>query len=126
MKLENLAKNLLPQLDGRALDSIKICAALFMVIDHVNLMWLHETSFPMLLAGRGTFPLFCYAVALQKKNRATKSQGMRIHVKRNHDGFFNHPAQQPLGRAIKRIMEMNQIRFIDFFTYGRRCENRGV
>ncbi len=34
-----------------------------MVIDHINLIWFDHEFFPMLLIGRATFPLFCYAVA---------------------------------------------------------------
>lgn len=56
-------KSFLPQLDGRALDFIKICAAIFMVTDHVNSIWLNSDSTGMYLIGRATFPLFCFAVA---------------------------------------------------------------
>lgn len=58
------AKTLLPQVDGRALDFIKISAAVFMVIDHVNLIWLGGAEHGMFLVGRATFPLFCYALAV--------------------------------------------------------------
>ena len=58
------AKTLLPQVDGRALDFIKIAAAVFMVIDHINLTWFHEEVQGMFLVGRATFPLFCYALAV--------------------------------------------------------------
>jgi len=57
-------KSLLPLHNGYALDFIKICAALFMIIDHVNFIWFNHKSLWMLLIGRGTFPLFCYAVAI--------------------------------------------------------------
>ena len=57
-------KSLLPLHNGYALDFIKICAAFLMVIDHVNYIWFDHKSFLMLMAGRGTFPLFCYAVAV--------------------------------------------------------------
>ena len=64
-KLSNLAPlwfRGLP-LDGTALDFIKICAAVFMVIDHIDhILWNYEI-FEMYLIGRGTFPLFCYAAA---------------------------------------------------------------
>jgi len=58
------AKTLLPQVDGRALDFIKIAAAVFMVIDHINLIWYGGAVHGMFLAGRATFPLFCYALAV--------------------------------------------------------------
>lgn len=35
-----------------------------MVIDHINLLWFDHAVLPMFLIGRGTFPLFCYAVAV--------------------------------------------------------------
>ncbi|MFH1159127.1 MAG: TraX family protein [Pseudomonadota bacterium] len=35
-----------------------------MIVDHVNALWFDHKIFWMLLAGRGTFPLFCYAVAV--------------------------------------------------------------
>jgi hypothetical protein len=60
----SFTKTLVPQLDGRALDFIKISAAVFMVIDHINLMWLNSDSPGMFMVGRATFPLFCYAVAM--------------------------------------------------------------
>lgn len=58
------AKTLLPQVDGRALDFIKIAAAVFMVIDHINLIWYNGDVHGMFLVGRATFPLFCYALAV--------------------------------------------------------------
>ena len=58
------AKMLLPQMDGRALDFIKIAAAIFMVIDHINLIWYDGNVHGMFLVGRATFPLFCYALAV--------------------------------------------------------------
>lgn len=57
-------KTFIPQVDGRALDAIKICAALFMVIDHINSTLLDSTRPEMFLIGRATFPLFCYAIAV--------------------------------------------------------------
>lgn len=54
----------LPQVDGRGLDFIKICAAIFMAIDHINYCLLHHQSLEMMLIGRGAFPLFCYALAV--------------------------------------------------------------
>jgi hypothetical protein len=64
MTSNDIKKTFLPQCDGRALDFIKICAAAFMVIDHINAIWFHYKFFSMLLIGRGTFPLFSYAVAV--------------------------------------------------------------
>jgi hypothetical protein len=60
----NSKKSFLPQCDGHALDFIKICAALFMVIDHMNAIWFGAAFFPVYLLGRAAFPLFCYAVAV--------------------------------------------------------------
>lgn len=48
---------------GTALDAIKICAALFMLIDHSALALFGEKFFLARMAGRAAFPLFCYAVA---------------------------------------------------------------
>lgn len=48
---------------GQALDVLKILAALFMLIDHVDAILLERTSVAMQLIGRGAFPLFCYATA---------------------------------------------------------------
>lgn len=48
---------------GRALDVVKILAALFMLIDHVDAILLDRASIAMQLIGRGAFPLFCYATA---------------------------------------------------------------
>lgn len=62
--LNNDLKFFLPKHDGRALDFIKICAAIFMVVDHVGFIWFDHDFFLMMLIGRGTFPLFCYAVAI--------------------------------------------------------------
>lgn len=60
----NPDKTFIPQLDGRALDLAKICAAVFMVADHVNALLLDDAYVGMYLAGRATFPLFCYALAV--------------------------------------------------------------
>jgi hypothetical protein len=52
---------------------MKIVAVVFMVIDHLDYFWF-QRSFPlMMLVGRGTFPIFCYAVAVaaQKADPAT-------------------------------------------------------
>jgi hypothetical protein len=57
-------KGFLPKVDGRALDFMKICAAIFMVIDHVNLFFFQDRSVVMFLIGRGTYPIFCYALAM--------------------------------------------------------------
>lgn len=48
---------------GAGLDFIKICAAVFMVIDHIDHILFDYTVFEMYLIGRGTFPLFCFAAA---------------------------------------------------------------
>lgn len=48
---------------GQALDVLKILAALFMLVDHVDAILLERTSVVMQLIGRGAFPLFCYATA---------------------------------------------------------------
>lgn len=59
------AKTFVPQVDGRALDFIKIAAAVFMVIDHIDMIWF-DRDIPgvLMLLGRATFPLFCYALAV--------------------------------------------------------------
>jgi hypothetical protein len=74
MKPAFLTRNILPQLDGKALDFAKICAALCMVIDHINYILLHESNVLMILIGRTTFPIFCYSVAIALQ----KSEGKRI------------------------------------------------
>ena len=63
MDNKTACKTFIPQVDGRALDAIKICAAVFMVIDHINTTLLASTRLEMFLIGRITFPLFCYALA---------------------------------------------------------------
>lgn len=50
-------------IDGAALDFIKICAAILMVIDHIDHVFWNYENFEMYLLGRGTFPLFCFAAA---------------------------------------------------------------
>lgn len=64
MSNQTVSKTFIPQADGRGLDFIKICAAVFMVIDHVNSTLLGGTRLEMLMLGRITFPLFCYALAV--------------------------------------------------------------
>ncbi len=64
MSNQAAGKSFIPLLDGRALDAIKIVAALLMVIDHINLIWFKREVMEMELAGRAVFPLFCYAVAV--------------------------------------------------------------
>ena len=59
----NQQKSFLPQCDGAALDFIKSCAAIFMITDYINTIWFHQAFISMNFIGRGTFPLFCYAVA---------------------------------------------------------------
>jgi hypothetical protein len=54
----------LPWLDGRALDAVKVWAAVLMVTDHVTSMWF-DRRYPLLdMLGRGSFPLFAYASAI--------------------------------------------------------------
>ncbi|MEZ0226967.1 MAG: TraX family protein [Alphaproteobacteria bacterium] len=54
----------IPQLDGGALDLVKIAAAVFMVIDHGNEV-VFDGAFPVsFMIGRGAFPLFSYALAI--------------------------------------------------------------
>jgi hypothetical protein len=73
-------KSLLPQYDGRALDFIKIFAALCMVVDHIDAIWFSRAYFSMFLIGRTTFPLFCYAVAVAvtKKEAFPKQYVLRM------------------------------------------------
>lgn len=59
-----IRKSFIPQTDGQALDFIKICAAVFMVMDHINASLLGSTQPVMFLLGRAVFPLFCYALAM--------------------------------------------------------------
>lgn len=51
-------------LNGMALDFVKICAAVFMVVDHINSMMMGSQSLTMLLIGRGAYPLFALACAI--------------------------------------------------------------
>jgi hypothetical protein len=54
----------IPQLNGGALDLVKIAAAVFMIIDHGNEI-LFDGAYPVsFLFGRGAFPLFSYALAI--------------------------------------------------------------
>jgi len=64
MSNDNRCKSFIPQVDGRALDFIKICAAILMVIDHMNFMWFGLAVPQMSLMGRVVFPLFAYGVAV--------------------------------------------------------------
>lgn len=54
----------IPQLDGGALDLVKIAAAVFMVIDHGNEVVFHGAYPISFMLGRGAFPLFSYALAI--------------------------------------------------------------
>ena len=57
-------RNKLHLLEGGALDNIKLFAAIFMVIDHIHYYLLDRVGEVwMFYAGRGAFPLFCYALA---------------------------------------------------------------
>ncbi len=56
-----------------------------MVIDHINAIWLHHGEMLMGLVGRGTFPLFCYAVAaavLKVKNSSLPPEERKKSVRR--------------------------------------------
>ncbi len=64
MDNHSLRKSFIPQVDGRALDAIKACAAILMVIDHINTTLLSGARPEMFLLGRAVFPLFCYAIAV--------------------------------------------------------------
>ena len=48
---------------GRALDVVKIVAAVAMVIDHINHIWWQGSVTSAYLIGRMAFPLFCFAAA---------------------------------------------------------------
>src|SRR6218665_1347796 len=64
MSNKAVSKTFIPQADGRGLDFIKACAAVFMVIDHVNLTLFGAGKPELFMIGRLTFPLFCYALAV--------------------------------------------------------------
>lgn len=49
--------------EGIALDFVKLCAAIFMVTDHIDHIFFNYDILEMQLIGRGTFPLFCFAAA---------------------------------------------------------------
>jgi len=60
-----------------------------MVIDHINTIWLNDSVMTMEMIGRGTFPLFCYAVAaaiLKTKNsdlpREERKKSLRRYLAR--------------------------------------------
>lgn len=67
-------KSFIPQIDGRALDTIKGLAAILMVIDHMNFFWFGDEIFEMTLLGRAVFPLFCYAVVMAMLRSPGKTQ----------------------------------------------------
>jgi hypothetical protein len=97
-------KSFLPQCDGRALDFIKICAALLMVIDHMNEIWFGAELFTMYLLGRAAFPLFCYAVAaavMKKDRRGAGIYAARLLIL----GALVQPFYQPaLGAATGNVI----------------------
>jgi hypothetical protein len=76
----NPQKSFLPQCDGRALDFIKTAAALCMVIDHVNMIWLHSSVIVMEFIGRATFPLFCYAVAVAAMKARAQNKSLKPYI----------------------------------------------
>lgn len=88
MSSEPLLKRLIPQADGRALDAIKICAAIFMVIGTTGQAWAGNDSGLTASFGLSAFILFCYAEAMamlrhdpQKAPRyAVMKYGMRLAV----------------------------------------------
>jgi hypothetical protein len=58
------AHRLLPDpLTGASLDTLKLLAMVFMVLDHINTVCLGETAPWMFYVGRGAFPLFAFAMA---------------------------------------------------------------
>lgn len=63
---------LLPRLDGRALDFMKIAAAACMLADHIDLMWFSRGAPLLGLIGRVTLPVFCYAAAVGVKRAEEK------------------------------------------------------
>lgn len=50
-------------LTGASLDTLKLLAMVFMVLDHVNFVCLGETEDWMFYLGRGALPLFAFAMA---------------------------------------------------------------
>lgn len=100
-------KSLLPQIDGRALDFIKICAAIFMVIDHVNATLLNRGVYEMLLIGRATFPLFCYALAiaiLRVGDEKAPRYGWRVYGLRL---LILGIVTEPIARFSRDVTELN-------------------
>jgi len=64
MKHQKIAFDL--PISGKALDFIKIMAALYMIIDHINTVILMPFDLfddNLMYIGRGSFPLFCFATA---------------------------------------------------------------
>jgi len=48
---------------GASLDTLKLLAAVFMVVDHINLVCFEDTVSWMFYLGRGSFPLFAFVMA---------------------------------------------------------------
>src|SRR3989338_5224412 len=88
-------KSFLHQCDGRALDFIKICAALLMVVENMNVIWFDETFFPLHLLGRAAFPLFCYAVAVAVMKKEGAGGAGRYVIKLLILGALVQPFYQP-------------------------------
>ena len=57
-------------LAGAPLDFIKLMAAAFMVVDHVNAIFLNKQFNGFWMAGRVAFPLFCFVVAYNLRSGA--------------------------------------------------------
>jgi len=56
-------RQLLEPLTGASLDTLKLLAMVFMILDHINLVCLDETEPWMFYLGRGAFPLFAFVMA---------------------------------------------------------------
>lgn len=84
MSKPKFLQNYLPLLNGRALDAVKIIAAVCMVIDHINALLLDHASVGMYLIGRATYPLFCFALAIAIHKRdadyAFRTYGLRLMI----------------------------------------------
>ncbi len=50
-------------ISGRALDILKILAAIFMLLDHIDAQLMTRSTGILYLIGRGAYPLFAYAAA---------------------------------------------------------------
>jgi TraX protein len=65
---------------GAPLDMVKLVAAILMVVDHVNVIFLEHEANIWWKLGRIAFPLFCFAVAcnLQRGTRVPEYVGMLL------------------------------------------------